>query len=322
MVVPYGDINPKSKIPYINYSFIGINIIIFLMVNFQTENEILNIWTEYAYIPEKSTFTALFTSMFLHANIFHLLGNMLFLWITGDNIEDTLGHGFYIIFYIVAGVAATIVYSLTLSVGAGSIPTLGASGAISGVLGAYLVFFPKSRIKFFYWFYFLFGRFTLPALYAIGFWFVFQQLFPTMLGATETSGIAYWAHIGGFLFGVVIALFLKLTGLIKIHNANFLYKAGDKLTNNYYFLLSKSSLNLNIYKKPSLKPVTIHSVKVNKSGDELGTIIKRHTFQVVEEGSVSRLEPWYKINNIPGLDKKEKGYVKQSEVLKKATKRC
>ena len=309
MVVPYGDINPKSKIPYINYSFIGINIIIFLMVNFQTENEILNIWTNYAYIPEKSTFTALFTSMFLHANILHLLGNMLFLWITGDNIEDTLGHGFYIVFYIVAGLAATTAYTLMLSAEAGSIPTLGASGAISGVLGAYWVFFPKSRIKFFYWFYFFVGRFTLPALYAIGFWFVFQQLFPTMFGATETSGIAYWAHIGGFLFGVVIALFLKLTGLIKIHNAGFLYKAGDRLKTYY------SKYSLNIYKKPSLKPLKIHSVKA--IGDELGTIIKRHTFQVVEEGCVSRLEPWYKIKNISGLDKKEKGYVKQSDLLKK-----
>ena len=153
----------------------------------------------------------LFTSMFLHGDIFHLFGNMLFLHIFGDNIEDNFGRGRYIFFYFLCGIAASFTHIWTTLYpgipmgGASLIPTIGASGAISGVLGAYLVLYPRARILtavFFYWIYFA----RIPAIFFLGFWFILQWLYVLL---NVAGGVAYWAHIGGFVAGVILALILR-----------------------------------------------------------------------------------------------------------------
>jgi membrane associated rhomboid family serine protease len=144
-----------------------------------------------------------FTSMFLHADLIHLGGNMLFLYVFGDNVEDTFGHVRYLLFYLVAGIAASLLHIFTaLIMGDAGIPTIGASGAIAGVLGAYFVLYPRSRILtlvFFFWITIV----AIPAVVFLGLWFVFQFLYGTV-GAG--GGVAYWAHIGGFITGIVFGV--------------------------------------------------------------------------------------------------------------------
>ncbi len=144
------------------------------------------------------------TSMFLHADIIHLGGNMLFLYVFGDNVEDTFGHVRYLLFYLIAGFAASLLHIFTvLNTIDQSIPTIGASGAIAGVLGAYFVLYPRSRILtlvFLFWITIV----AIPAVVFLGVWFVFQFLYGTLAGAG--GGVAYWAHIGGFIAGVVFGV--------------------------------------------------------------------------------------------------------------------
>jgi membrane associated rhomboid family serine protease len=149
----------------------------------------------------------IFTSMFMHAGLAHIGGNMLYLWIFGDNVEDRVGHGRYLVFYLVGGLVADLAHFLTDPYSL--IPTVGASGAISAVLGAYLVYFPGSRIATFIPLGF-FSRLTMvPAAVVLGLWFVFQ-LFDGVaaLGGADVGGVAVWAHIGGFVAGMVIAKLL------------------------------------------------------------------------------------------------------------------
>ena len=146
-------------------------------------------------------FLPLLTSMFWHGGWLHLLGNMLYLWIFGDNVEDRLGHFRYLLFYLIAGTAAGITQVALQP--ASALPTIGASGAIAGVLGAYLVTFPRSRVLTFFppiWF------FELPAFAYLVFWFLLQLLegFGSLGAPAETGGVAVWAHVGGFVSGVVL----------------------------------------------------------------------------------------------------------------------
>jgi membrane associated rhomboid family serine protease len=149
----------------------------------------------------------LLTSMFLHADILHLGGNMLFLYIFGDNVEDAFGHGRYLVFYLLSGIFADIAFLwaqlFSGDTSALSIPSIGASGAIAGVLGAYIILYPRARILtlvFTIWIYIV----PLPAVFFLGFWFVYQLLYGMLtLGVEAVTGIAYWAHIGGFVVGIV-----------------------------------------------------------------------------------------------------------------------
>jgi membrane associated rhomboid family serine protease len=146
--------------------------------------------------------------MFMHAGLAHIGGNMIYLWIFGDNVEDRVGHGRYLVFYLVGGLVADLAHFLTDP--SSPIPTVGASGAISAVLGAYLVYFPGSQIATFIPIFGLFYKLTmLPAAVVLGFWFVFQ-LFDGVaaLSGADVGGVAVWAHIGGFVFGVVMAWLL------------------------------------------------------------------------------------------------------------------
>jgi membrane associated rhomboid family serine protease len=147
--------------------------------------------------------------MFLHGGWLHILGNMLFLWVFGDNIEAVLGDLLYIVFYLAGGLAASVAHIL-LSPGA-NVPSLGASGAVAAVLGAYVVMFPKSQVRVLYFAFFI-GVTRVAAVVFLGFWFI-MQLFNGVasLGVqtAQTGGIAYWAHIGGFVFGVLVGFFFR-----------------------------------------------------------------------------------------------------------------
>jgi len=168
-----------------------------------------------AYIMNGQRLYTLFTSMFLHSGILHLFGNMLFLHIFGDNIEDNFGRGRYIFFYFLCGIAASFSHILTTLYpsipmgGAFLSPAVGASGAISGVLGAYLVLYPRARILtvvFYSWIYFA----RIPAIFFLGFWFILQLFYGSLTLAFEMpSETAYWAHIGGFVAGMILALILR-----------------------------------------------------------------------------------------------------------------
>lgn len=203
MFFPIGDENPRERTPYVNYALLASNILVFLFTSFPQPTDAVLV--NYAMIPDHFRLHTLFTSMFLHAGIAHLVGNMLFLWICGDNVEDRLGHVGYLAFYLVCGAAAGYAHLLTTR--HPELPTLGASGAISGVLAAYVVFFPRHRIKMLFWFGFFINRFLVPAWAWIGFWFV-QQLLFNFLGSG--GGVAYMAHIGGFLAALPIALPVRL----------------------------------------------------------------------------------------------------------------
>ncbi len=205
---PIGDDNSSRKIvPLVTYALIALNLV-FFFIELSGGDAFIEKW---AFIPSRfladpaSDFLTLFTSMFMHAGWLHLGGNMLYLWIFGDNVEDRFGHIKFIIFYLLAGLAATfaqLMFSMT-----STIPNLGASGAIAGVLGAYLLLFPKSQIKV------LQGSRVIPvsALIVIGLWFILQ-LFSgvgSIASTTDTGGVAYMAHIGGFVAGFLLTLVFR-----------------------------------------------------------------------------------------------------------------
>ncbi len=195
---PYKDENVAKSTPYVTYALIAINVIIFVISLADFEN-IIN---AYGFKPSEFVLITILTSMFLHGGIGHIFGNMWYLFMFGDNVEDRLGKVKYIGFYMLAGLAATLTHYIT-NIGS-SIPAIGASGAISGVLGAYIVFFPHVRVHVAS--YFIGG--TIPAYVMLGLWFL-MQFFGVFAGA---GGIAFFAHIGGFIFGAAVAwIYMQVT---------------------------------------------------------------------------------------------------------------
>ncbi|HEU5461983.1 MAG TPA: rhomboid family intramembrane serine protease [Nitrososphaeraceae archaeon] len=200
--------------PYVNYSLIALNVIIFiwevLRTNFFRNELIVNeIFFTYGTVPDlvfQGDFFPLVTSMFLHGGVAHIIGNMVFLYIFGDNIEDRFGHFKYLILYLFWGIAAGIIHSFyAVSVGGGDIPAVGASGAISGVLGAYLILFPRAKI-FTIIIAFFVTTIRIPALAYIPIWFILQVVFSIL---NPEGGVAYLAHIGGFIVGAGVSYLTK-----------------------------------------------------------------------------------------------------------------
>jgi len=208
---PIRDHNPSRKFPFVNLLIIGITTYVFLLEITAPSLEVFI--SQYALIPSQvnlgilSTFLPFIYSMFLHGSWLHIISNMWFLWIFGDNIESHLGHSIYLIFYLVSGLAAGLLQFLfSLQ---SSIPTLGASGAVSGILGAYIVLYPRHKIDTLV---FTFGGFLqqieLPASFMLGYWFVIQLLSGIgSLGFMGEGGVAWWAHIGGFAAGFLLIRF-------------------------------------------------------------------------------------------------------------------
>jgi membrane associated rhomboid family serine protease len=211
VLIPISDDNPTYSRPYVNYGLIVINVAIFLLVLTSGSQE--EVWLRYGMKPEdlaSEPFT-LITSMFLHGGFLHLLGNMWFLWIVGDNVGDALGHGWYLGAYLAGGVAADLIHAAFAGGTMLSVPTIGASGAISAVMGFYVVVFPHNRIRVFYWlFWYIIGTFWARAFWVIGAWFAIQLLWAVVsVGAQDVTGVAYWAHVGGFVFGAGMAAALR-----------------------------------------------------------------------------------------------------------------
>ena len=216
MFFPYKDDNPRILIPYVTYGLIGLNLFIFLFqfsmgIN-DPETEAIFIYT-YGLIPAEFSILNIFTSMFLHGSISHIIGNMWFLWIFGDNVESVLGHVKYALFYILCGIIAAVTQILIDP--SSEVTMVVASGAIAGVLGLYMMRFPHARVHVFAFIIIFFTTFRVPAIIALGFWF-FNQLTNGMgtLGIDTTGGVAWFAHIGGFITGIMLNQAFKLIKII------------------------------------------------------------------------------------------------------------
>ena len=243
MVFPlYDDNTDRHSTPFVNYAIIALNIFVFVVLqklgsdtdftySFSTVpaeivsgEDIVTGAREVEYAGQEvlipglgrtpiSVYITLFTSMFMHGGIAHIAGNMLFLWIFGDNIEDRLGHVRYVLFYLLCGVIASLAHVFATAGLSGQaenmlVPSLGASGAISGVLGGYILLHPTRRVTVI-----LFRFLTqVPAYVAIGLWFVFQLVsgLGMLGGGSQTGGVAYAAHIGGFIAGLVLIKFFDM----------------------------------------------------------------------------------------------------------------
>lgn len=210
-MIPIRDQIPTRHFPTVIYLLIALNILVFVFMWLAGSSNEEALVYQFALIPSSfingidlGDISDIFTSMFMHAGLAHIAGNMLYLWIFGDNVEDRMGHFKYVIFYLVGGVVASLTHILTNP--GSQIPTVGASGAIAAVLGAYLVLYPQSRIVTFIPLGFFMRMTVVPAVVVLGLWFVLQ-LFEGVasFGASEMGGVAFWAHIGGFIAGVVMA---------------------------------------------------------------------------------------------------------------------
>lgn len=246
MFLPIGDIpNPKGT-PYVNYFLIGLNVAIFLIVTLPLSGARPNIndpllieylrsigggpWSvqeiyqriseydlivyQYGYRPAAGSLLTMFSAMFLHANWLHLAGNMLFLWIFGDNVEHRLGSVGYLLAYLGAGLAATFFFGLFVP--QSQVPMIGASGAISGILGFYFLWFPGNKVKIFiFLFPLIITTVLIPARIVLGFFLLIDNLLPFLLSSQQGGGVAHGAHIGGFLAGVALAYVIdRLPGIL------------------------------------------------------------------------------------------------------------
>jgi membrane associated rhomboid family serine protease len=204
-MIPLRDTQRSVSAPVVTILLIAVNFAVFfyeLSLDPFSRNHLI---LTYGVIPDRLHASSLITSMFLHGGWLHVIGNMWFLWIFGDNIEDTLGHGKYLLFYLLCGVAAALSH-VALNPDS-RVPTIGASGAIAGVMGAYLVKFPRARILTLVPIFFFFTLYELPAALVLAFWFIlqiFSGVGSVAYSQLSEGGVAWFAHIGGFLTGVLL----------------------------------------------------------------------------------------------------------------------
>ena len=215
-MIPLKDDNPTRTFPFVNIGLILANIAVFVYQVSLPPRVAQAFMLAHATVPARIpaalaghapvdwAFYPLLTSIFLHSGLMHLLGNMLFLWIFGDNVEDEFGHFFYLLFYLVCGVGSGMLH--VLFNWNSHIPAIGASGAISGVMGAYIVLFPRAKVLTFFFIFLL----PVPAFLILGYWFALQFLEAIgQFGMVSNGGVALWGHVGGFVMGVLIALMVK-----------------------------------------------------------------------------------------------------------------
>jgi membrane associated rhomboid family serine protease len=227
-MIPLRDANPTRRTPWVTLGIIALNVVVFAfwqgfpVVGPESQSQVETVFC-YGVIPAevsdfsplrevaracggKSVLFSIFSSMFLHGSLLHIAGNMLFLWVFGNNIEDRMGRVAFTIFYLAAGVVA--VFAQVLPSPGSQVPLIGASGAIAGTLGAYLVLYPNARVLTLVPIFFFLQVMQLPAIVVLGFWFVLQAIssFTSFGGAAAEGGVAYLAHVGGFAFGALVAL--------------------------------------------------------------------------------------------------------------------
>lgn len=216
-MIPIKDNIPSKRIPFINYLLIFFNVVVFafeikagarldLMIKkyafYANELYYLLSGISYSLDPIKK----IFTSMFMHGGFSHILGNMLYLYIFGDNVEDRVGHVMYLFLYLLFGVIATFIQFLFAPLS--NVPMIGASGAVSGVMGTYFIFYPRARIITLLPIFIFIQFIEVPAFFFLFFWFILQFLYGSLAGGVV--GVAWWAHIGGFVAGVAFAVIFKL----------------------------------------------------------------------------------------------------------------
>jgi len=212
-MIPIKDDGVVGGVPVVNYALIAINVLVFALLQFpimgdpqKSQDFVMSYGAVPALIEQNQRMFTIITSMFLHGGFMHIAGNMLFLWRFGDNIEKVMGSLLYLVFYMVGGVAALMAHLMTNH--GSMMPCVGASGAISAIMGAYLVMFPKNKVRVL-WLGYGFGMSEVSALYFLGIWGAMQ--FVNGLGALGgmASGVAFWAHIGGFVAGAVLGYFFR-----------------------------------------------------------------------------------------------------------------
>jgi len=203
-LIPLRDIVPSRTTPVITISLIVLNVLVFLFE--LSLGRAVEAFTFYfGLVPADFAWLNVFTSMFIHSGFLHIAGNMLYLWIFGDNVEDRMGHGRFLVFYLLCGVAAALAQTVTAP--NSTVPMVGASGAIAGVMGAYFVLYPKSRIVALVPLFFFFQIIEVPAIFFLGIWFLMQ--FVSGVGSIAEAtrgapggGVAFWAHVAGFVAGI------------------------------------------------------------------------------------------------------------------------
>jgi membrane associated rhomboid family serine protease len=213
-MLPIRDENPTRTVPYVNYIIILANALVFLYFVLSGADP-RAFFFRYGLVPAaiargggpftlQPVYLTFLTSMFVHANLGHIFGNMLYLWIFGDNVEDAMGHWRYLAFYLLTGLGASLIQMFTAS--DPTVPTVGASGAVSGILGAYLILFPRARVIALVFFGFFIRFIRVRALFILGFWIVYQVLFGvlSLSHRANVQGTAWFAHIGGFAVGVAL----------------------------------------------------------------------------------------------------------------------
>jgi len=210
---PFRDLNRPRRFPVMNWAIMGVCILVQVYIMFLDVPSVEILFKMYGFVPfffteafdimlseKPSMILSPFTYMFLHGSLFHLIANMWALWIYGDNVEDWMGHGWFLFFYVFCGLAAVATHYVTHS---GEIqPVVGASGALAGVMAAYLRLFPTAKIQCFFWFIFIVQIVEVPALFVIVVWFISQlmSVYSSLLGV-DVGNVAWYAHIGGFLAG-------------------------------------------------------------------------------------------------------------------------
>src|SRR5579864_5496053 len=210
-MIPLRDVIPSRTTPYITVTIIILNTLAWFY-ELALPRDVLPLFLQfYGVVPADFTATTLVSSMFLHGSWSHVIGNMWYLWIFGDNVEDRVGHGRFIVFYLLCGIAAGL--GQIAMDPSSTLPTIGASGAIAGVMGAYFVLYPHSRVLTLVWFFFYIEIFELPALVLLGLWFLMQLFSAGAIAATANSsgggGVAFMAHVAGFIFGMIAVFVFK-----------------------------------------------------------------------------------------------------------------
>lgn len=224
-MIPISDANPTRRLPIVNWLLIGANVLVFLFELQMSDRALDRFMLQWGLVPQQllvalahpaaasslHAFETLITSQFIHAGWLHIIGNMLFLFVFGDNIEEVLGSGLYLFFYLLCGIIAGLTQTFVLApfLGNVNIPSIGASGAISGVLGAYLILYPRARIRVLLPILIFLTTLQVPAIVVIGLWFL-QQFFLGVLSlnamAAQSGGVGFWAHVGGFVAGLIMIL--------------------------------------------------------------------------------------------------------------------
>ena len=210
-MIPLRDVIPSRTTPYITVTIITLNVLAWFY-ELALPRDVLPLFLQfYGVVPADLTATTLVSSMFLHGSWSHVIGNMWYLWIFGDNVEDRVGHGRFIIFYLLCGIVSAL--GQIAMDPSSTLPTIGASGAIAGVMGAYFVLYPNSRVLTLVFVFFFYEIFELPAIVLLGFWFLMQLFSAGAIAVTANSsgggGVAFMAHVAGFIFGMIAVFVFK-----------------------------------------------------------------------------------------------------------------